>query len=72
MKITYDPEGDILELTLRDTRPVDSKDVAPGVTALLDEAGGLVALEILDASKRIDGDPAQVSLQVLTEVAAGA
>ena len=53
MKITYDPEGDVLYVQLRDVRPVDSVDVEEGVTAELDHQGHIVALEVLDASKRM-------------------
>jgi uncharacterized protein YuzE len=53
VKITYDPEGDVLYVQLRDVRPVDSVDVEEGVTAELDDQGHIVALEVLDASKRM-------------------
>jgi uncharacterized protein YuzE len=53
MKITYDPEGDVLYVQLRDVTPADSVDVEEGVTAELDDQGHIVALEVLDASKRM-------------------
>lgn len=53
MKITYDPEGDVLYIQLRSVTPADSLDIEDGVTAELDDAGHLVALEILDASRRL-------------------
>jgi uncharacterized protein YuzE len=53
MKITYDPEGDVLYIQLRDVLPMDSTDIEEGVTAELDGDGHLVALELLDASKRM-------------------
>ena len=53
MKITYDPEGDVLYIQLRDVTPVDSIDVEEGVTAELDDLGHIVALEVLDASQRM-------------------
>ena len=53
MKITYDPEGDVLYIQLREVTPADSTDIEPGVTAELDEKGHLVAIEVLDASKRM-------------------
>ncbi len=55
MKITYDPEGDVLYIELREAGP-DSVDVEEGVTAELDADGHIVALEILDASKRMTPD----------------
>ena len=56
MKITYDPEGDVLYVQLRDVTPVDSVDVEEGVTAELDDKGHIVALEVLDASKRMTAE----------------
>ena len=53
MKITYDPEGDVLYIELRDLVPSDSVDVEEGVTAELDSQGHIIALEVLDASKRM-------------------
>ena len=66
MKITYDPEGDVLYIELRDAVPSDSVDVKEGVTAELDEKGHSVALEILDASKRMSpGELASVHYENL-------
>ena len=56
MKITYDAEGDVLYIQLRCVTPADSVDIEEGVTAELDEAGHIVALEILDASERLTPD----------------
>jgi len=53
VKITYDSEGDVLYIQLRDAPPADSVDIEEGVTAELDGDGHLVALEVLDASKRL-------------------
>lgn len=53
MKITYDPEGDVLYIQLREVTPADSLDIEEGVTAELDDHGHLVALEVLDASRRM-------------------
>ncbi len=56
MKITYDPEGDVLYIELRDAVTTDSLDVEDGVTAELDADGHITGLEILDASKRLTPD----------------
>ena len=56
MKITYDPEGDVLYLHLREVVPCDSLDIEEGVTAELDQDGHLIAIEVLDASKRLTPD----------------
>jgi uncharacterized protein YuzE len=53
MKITYDPEGDVLYIELRAVVPDDSLDVEQGVTAELDSDGHIVALEVLEASHRM-------------------
>ena len=53
MKITYDPEGDVLYIQLRCVTPSDSVDIEEGVTAELDEAGHITAIEILDARERL-------------------
>ena len=53
MKITYDPEGDVLYIQLREETPSDSTDIEEGVTAELDSKGHLVAVEVLDASQRL-------------------
>ncbi|MDZ7990691.1 MAG: DUF2283 domain-containing protein [Nostoc sp. EfeVER01] len=54
MKITYDPEVDILRIILSDVPIEDSDEEKPGVILDYDEHGNIIALEILDASKRID------------------
>ncbi len=53
MRITYDPEADALYLALREAKPSDSRDIADGVTLDLDASGGIVGLEVLEASKRL-------------------
>ncbi len=56
MKITYDSEGDVLYIQLRGVVPVDSVDIEDGVTVELDSDGHVVAVEILDASKRLTAE----------------
>jgi len=51
MKIIYDPETDALTITLRQERIKESDEVRPGVIADFGYDGGLVRLEILQASK---------------------
>lgn len=70
MKITYDYDADVLAIELRDFEkcpPSGNRDLSPGIIGLTNKAGELVGLEILDAKKRVDGDPATISLQVLTD-----
>jgi uncharacterized protein YuzE len=51
MKIIYDSETDSLTITLRQERIKESDEVRPGVIADFGCDGGLVRLEILQASK---------------------
>jgi uncharacterized protein YuzE len=70
MKITYDTEADILAIELRDfdkCSPTGNADLSPDIIALKDDAGELIGLEILDAKKHIDGDPATITFQLLTD-----
>ncbi len=54
MKVTYDPKTDTLSVILKDNTPVaESDEDKPGVILDYDDAGNLVSLEILDASKRV-------------------
>ena len=52
MKIEYDPKVDVLYVRLTDTRIVESEQVQPGIILDFDADGKVVAVEILNASKR--------------------
>lgn len=56
MFISYDPEIDALHIELGTTTPVDSQDIAEGMTIDLDEKGQLIGIEILDATERLGKD----------------
>ena len=53
MRIEYDNEVDALQIMFANIKPVDSRDVAEGVTIDLDESGNIVGMEILDAVDKL-------------------
>jgi YD repeat-containing protein len=54
MKVSYDEKTDTLSVILKEHAPVaESDEDKPGVILDYDEAGNLISLEILDASKRV-------------------
>lgn len=63
MKVTYDPEVDVLSILLSDAPVEESDEDKPGVILDYDSSGNVVALEILDASKRM-GNPLSVEYAV--------
>jgi uncharacterized protein YuzE len=54
MKVTYDPETDILRMIFSSTEIEESDEDKPGVILDYDKDGHIVGLEIFDASKRTD------------------
>ena len=63
MKVRYDPEVDVLSILLSDAPVEESDEDKPGVILDYDKDGNVVAVEILDASKRM-GDPMSVEYAV--------
>ncbi|MGH7477725.1 MAG: DUF2283 domain-containing protein [Longimicrobiales bacterium] len=64
MKVRYDPEADALTIIFREEAAVESSDEArPGIIVDLDHTGEVVAIEVLDASRRI-ADPSLVEFQL--------
>lgn len=54
MKVAYDPRTDTLTVILKENTPVaESDEEKPGVILDFDDAGNLISLEILDASRRV-------------------
>jgi YD repeat-containing protein len=64
MKITYDTATDTLTVVLRDAPACISEEEKSGVILDYDADERLIAIEILDASTRVDG-VATVQLQVI-------
>ena len=54
MKVTYDPEADVLRIHFRNAPIEESDEDKPGVIIDYDKDGNIVGMEILNASKRID------------------
>ena len=52
MKITFDPEVDVLRIIFRETRVEESDEEKPGIILDYDDEGMIVGLKILDASKQ--------------------
>jgi uncharacterized protein YuzE len=54
MKVTYDPEVDVLRILFREA-PIDESDEdKPGIILDYDKDGNIVGLEVLNASKRVE------------------
>ncbi len=64
MKVTYDPEVDVLRIVFRDVPVEESDEDKPGVILDYDAAGVVVGMEILNASTRTD-NPRSVDFAVL-------
>ena len=54
MKVVYDPEVDVLRILFSNTPVEESDEDKPGVILDYDQAGNIVGMEILDASKRME------------------
>ena len=61
MKVTYDAATDTLTVIFRDAAVAESDENKPGVILDYDDAGNLVSIELLDASKRVH-EPRSVTL----------
>ena len=54
MKVTYDPEVDVLRIVFRDVAIEESDEGKPGVILDYDKEGNIVGLEVLNASQRVE------------------
>jgi uncharacterized protein YuzE len=54
MKITYDPEVDVMRIVFSSALIEESDEEKPGVILDFDKDGNVVGMEILDASKRME------------------
>ena len=54
MKIMYDQEVDVLRIIFSEAQIEESDEEKPGIILDFDQAGNIVGMEILDASKRME------------------
>lgn len=52
MKFDYDPTVDALYVTLSEAEVIESEEVQPGIILDFDDAGKVVGVEVLNASRR--------------------
>jgi uncharacterized protein YuzE len=64
VRVTYDPEVDVLRILLSDAPIEESDEDKPGVILDYDKDGNIVGLEILEASKRVS-NPRSVEYAVV-------
>jgi uncharacterized protein YuzE len=67
MKVTYDPEVDVLRILFRDAPIEESDEDKPGVILDYDKDGNVVGLEVLNASLRVE-NPRAVDYAVTADV----
>jgi YD repeat-containing protein len=61
MRIHYDGTTDTLTVIFRDAPVAESDEDKPGIILDYDDAGNVVSIEVLDASKRVE-EPRSVTL----------
>jgi uncharacterized protein YuzE len=54
MKVTYDPEVDVLRIVFNSTEIDESDEDKPGIVIDYDKLGNVVGIEVLNASQRIE------------------
>ena len=54
MKVTYDPEVDVIRIVFSNAPVEESDEDRPGVILDYDQEGNIIGLEILEASKRME------------------
>jgi uncharacterized protein YuzE len=64
MRVIYDTDTDTLSIILSDQRVAESDEEKPGVILDFDAGGNVVAMEILDASRRVD-QPTQMVYELM-------
>ena len=54
VKVTYDPEVDVMQILFSSAPIEESDEDKPGIVLDYDKDGNIVGLEILDASKQVE------------------
>lgn len=54
MKLVYDPDRDILQMSLNKATVEETAQLSPGIVLDYDEDGRIIGFEIRQASKRVD------------------
>lgn len=54
LQIRYSPDADVLIISFREGKPVDSVDIAEGIIAHYSKDNKILELEILDATNVVD------------------
>jgi len=54
MKVTYDPDVDVLRILFRNVPIEESDEDKPGVILDYDKVGNIVGMEVLNASQRVE------------------
>ncbi|MBW4582458.1 MAG: DUF2283 domain-containing protein [Tildeniella nuda ZEHNDER 1965/U140] len=65
MKITYDPDINVLRIILNNQPIEESDEGQPGIILDYDKDGSVIGFEILDASKRVE-NPQSVEYSIST------
>ena len=60
MKVNYDAKTDILTVIFRDVPVAESADEKRGIILHYDDAGNIVSIEVLEASRRVE-EPGRVT-----------
>jgi uncharacterized protein YuzE len=58
MKMLYDPDKDILQISFKDDVIEETTQIAPGLILDYDVDGQVLGIELTDASKRVDNPTA--------------
>jgi uncharacterized protein YuzE len=65
MKVTYDPDVDVLRIVFRQAAVEESDEDKPGFILDYDKDGNVVGLEVLNASQRME-NPRAVDYAIAT------